>query len=523
MKTKTVITNLIFLLANMFASAQKTYHVTDFGAKGDGMTVNTQSIQNAIDRCNEEGGGMVVIQRGTFISATLFLKSGVTLYLSEGAILKGIADMQAYKQGYRSNYAFIYAEGQENIAILGRGTIHGQGEHEVFQSKNHFNGIKNRPNTIFFAECKHIRLKDYTIRNGARWNMKFDNCIDIVLDDVSVYSRVVANNDGVDFDDCHNVRVSNCYFDTGDDGICAKSYSGFGVKNMVVTNCIIKSSSNGLKLGAVSRGSFEDITFSNCVIYNTRLSGIAIQNADGSRIERVTFTNITMHNVNGGIFFKIGARNDVKPGTIKDILVSDVVADGVGCWLPDTTQSYYKEAYDSRIGVGLAGQPGYRIENVQFNNIYMQFAGGGTATHAGIVMEDLPDVYPEYRNWGITPAYAFNCRHVKDIQFNNVLFDYLKKEERPAMFFEDAEGIVLNHVSAKIDEQARAFFRCKDVKDMFIHSNKPQAVSAPFLSFEGEVKDITIMNNDFHRIRKIFTLENAEYTNEMRLLNNIGD
>jgi hypothetical protein len=518
---KVIISGIIFSLIGIMTFSQETYNVVDFGAKGDNVTVNTSSIQSAIDKCNQEGGGMVVIPHGTFISATLFLKSNVTLYLSEGAVLKGIADMKAYKQVYRSNYAFIYAEGQENIAILGRGIIHGNGEHKVFQNDDHFNGIKNRPNTIFFAECNNIRLKDYTIRNGARWNMKMDNCNNIILDGVSVFARVVANNDGVDFDDCHNVRVSNCYFDTGDDGICAKSYSDYGVKNMVVTNCVIKSSSNGLKLGAVSKGSFEDITFSNCVIYDTRLSGITIQNADGSRVERVTFSNITMHNVNGGIFFKIGARSNVKPGIIKDIMISNVIADGVGCWLPDTTQSYYKEAFDSRIGVGLAGQPGSRIENVQFNNIYMQFAGGGTKEHAEIVMEDLPGTYPEYRNWGITPAYAFNCRHVKDIQFNNVRFDYMKPEARPAIFFEDAEGIVLNHVEAKTDDRAKASIRCKDVTDMFIHSNKPQAVSAPFLSFEGRVSDITIMNNDFHRIENIFSMEDEKYKSEVKMLSNV--
>jgi len=151
----------------------------------------------------------------------------------------------------------------------------------------------------------------------------------------------------------------------------------------------------------------------------------------------------------------------------------------------------------------------------------MQFAGGGTKEHAEIVMEDLPAVYPEYRNWGITPAYAFNCRHVKNIQFNNVRFDYIKKEERPAMFFENAEGIVLNNAEVKIDEEARAFFRCKDVKDMFIHSNKPKTSSAPFLTFEGEVKDITIMNNDFYRIKNVFTLKDEKFREEIRMLNNI--
>jgi hypothetical protein len=292
---------------------------------------------------------------------------------------------------------------------------------------------------------------------------------------------------------------------------------------VTIANCVIKSMANGLKLGAVSVGSFEDITVTNCTVYDSRFSGIAIFSVDGARIERVNFSNITMHNVNGGIFLKLGARPGytTHPGIMRNIIISNVIADGVGCWQPDKTKAYYKEAFDSRIGVGLAGQPGYRIENVQLNNIYMQFAGGGTKEHAEIVMEDLPHTYPEYKNWGITPAYAFNCRHVKDVQFNNVRFDYIKEEKRPAIFFEDAEGVVLNHVNAKTDDEAKAVFRCRDVKDMFIHTNKPQATVAPFLSFEGKISDITIMNNDFSKIGEIVRLADETFRNEIRMMNNI--
>ena len=520
---KNSVLSVVFLLIGFIAFSQKTYNVVDFGARGDGATVNTESIQKAIDKCNEDGGGTVVFPNGNFMSATIFIKSNVSLFLNEGATLKGVADMKAYKQVYRNNYAFIYSEGQENIGIMGRGTIHGHGEHPVFQSDDHFNGLPNRPNTLFFAKCTNIKLRDYTLLNGARWCSKFDDCTNIHVDGVTVVSNAVANNSAFEFDDCHGVRVANCFIDVGDDGICTKSYSGRGVKNVTVTNCVIKSMANGLKLGAVSIGSFEDITVTNCTVYDSRFSGIAIFSVDGARIERINFSNITMHNVNGGIFIKLGARKELtdKPGIIRNIIISNVIADGVGCWLPDRTKPYHKEAFDSRIGVGLAGQPGYRIENVQLNNINMQFAGGGTHEHAEIVMQDLPGTYPEYKNWGITPAYAFNCRHVKDIQFNNVRFDYIEKEERPALFFEHAEGIVLNHVNAKTDDNAKAAVRCKDVKDMFIHTNKPQATTAPFLSFEGDVSDITIMNNDFHKIDQVFKLTDKKYKNEIRMTNNI--
>lgn len=522
-KMKGNLLSLAFLTMGLASFSQRSYNVTDFGAKGDTTTVNTESIQKAIDKCSEEGGGTVIFPNGVFMSATIFIKNNVSLYLNEGAVLKGVADMKAYKQVYRNNYAFIYSESQENIAILGRGTIHGNGEHPAFKSDDLFNGLPNRPNTIFFAKCTNVKLRDYTLLNGARWCSKFDDCTNIYADGVTVISNAVANNSAFEFDDCHGVRVSNCFIDVGDDGICTKSYSDRGVKNVTITNCVIKSMANGLKLGAVSIGSFEDITVTNCTVYDSRFSGIGIFSVDGARIERVNFSNITMHNVNGGIFLKLGARPEhtTHPGIIRNIIISNVIADGIGCWKPDTTQAYYKEAFDSRIGLGLAGQPGYRIENVQLNNIYMQFAGGGTKKHADIEMEDLPHTYPEYKNWGITPAYAFNCRHVKNVQFNNVRFDYIREEKRPAIFFDDAEGVVINHVNARIDNEAKAFFRCRDVTDMFVHSNKPQDSAAPFLSFEGNVSDITIMNNDFHRIKKVFVTADEMMKNEIRMMNNI--
>ena len=103
-----------------------------------------------------------------------------------------------------------------------------------------------------------------------------------------------------------------------------------GVKNLVVTNCIIKSESNGIKCGTGSIGSFTDITISNCVIYDSRFAGIALEIVDGGTMERIAVNNITMHNVNGGIFVKIGQREGEKPGTIKNISFTNIIADGIG-------------------------------------------------------------------------------------------------------------------------------------------------------------------------------------------------
>src|SRR5690606_28906015 len=134
--------------------------------------------------------------------------------------------------------------------------------------------------------------------------------------------------------------------------------------------------------------------------------------------------------------------------------IDNIIADGIGAWLPDTASDYYKDAHDQRIGMTITGQPGYPVENVTLSNIYMQFTGGGTAEDAGIVMTDKPKSYPEYTNYGITPAYGFNCRHVKNLTFQHMELDYVEDDLRPAVFFEAVNGLILSGLRAKVSDEA---------------------------------------------------------------------
>lgn len=488
-----------------FAQGQQIYNVQDNGAKNDGQTVNTLSIQKAIDRCSSAGGGRVVFNSGTFLSGTLYLKSNVELYLGAGAVLKGVADMSQYTAvptGKRS--ALINAFEQDNIAILGPGKIDGSGDNKVFQGGDKFNGLDGRPHLVHFRKCSRVRMKEFTAVNSAFWTLKIEECTQATIDDIKVRSRVVANNDGLDIVDCHNVTVSNSYFDCGDDGICPKSDGKMGVKNLVITNCMIKSESNGIKFGTTGIGGFEDVTVSNCVIYDTRLSGLAFEMVDGGTMDRIVVNNITMHRVNGGIFIKLGQRSGSKPGILRNISISNVIADGVGAWRPDVDDNYHKAPLDRRIGMTITGQPGFPVENVTLSNIYMQFAGGGKKEDAGRIMADKPAPYPEYSNYGITPAYGLNCRYVKNLKFFNLQLDYVQKDVRPALFFDEVTGLAIDNLQARVDPAAMAFIRLKNVNDVFIRNNKPQAVDIPYLFIEDTAKDVTVINNDFRKLKEIY-------------------
>lgn len=479
---RTVLLLFIFFATVSIASSQKLYSIADFGAKGDDKTINTSFIQAAIDKCTADGGGQVFFPKGTFLSGTIFLKSNVTLYLSESAVLKGIAATEPF-----SRNAFIYAERQDNIAVAGPGKIYGQGEAKVFADDpaTGTNGVRGRPMAISFLYCNNIRLKEFTIANSASWACKLKECGLISVDDIKIFSYVVGNNDGIDIVDCNNVRLANSIFNCGDDAICMKSETKTGVKNVTITNCIASSGSNAIKMGTGSVGSFEDITISNCALSNTRLSGIAIEMVDGGHINRIAVSNITMHNVNGSVFVKLGKRKGDQPGSLKNIVISGIVADGIGEWRPDTTVAYFKRHHDSRIGMSIVGHPGYLIENIILSNIYLQFAGGGTAEDAKRTLPIRAEAYPEYNNFGVTPAYGINLKHIRNIQLSNIRLDYIKEDLRPAVFMEDIEDADITLLRAKISKEAAALIRTKDVRGLYIHDPKSKSITTAYIQSEG--------------------------------------
>lgn len=505
MKIKYIYSGLALILS-LSLNAQTTYNVLDYGAKGDGKTFNTKSIQKAIDECHADGGGIVIIPRGTFLSSTLILKSNVTLHLEPTAVLLGAPEIDQYEP----YMALIYAKDQENISISGAGKIDGNGIDGNFFKGNRNNGAPHkRPRTIQFEDCRFVKLKEFMLQNGAKHCIVLVKCVNVSVNNISVISRVIANNDGIDIVDCYHVNVSDCYFDCGDDAICLKSNYNVGVKNVVITNCIIKSESNGIKFGTGSVGGFCDVAISNCVIRETRLSGIALEVVDGGIMERIAIDNITMHKVNGSIFIRLGQREGDKPGKLRDVKINNVIADGIGLWRPEINPIYRKINKNPKIGITITGQPGFSVENVSLSNIYLQFAGGGTLEDAERIIDDNPHPYPEYNKFGVTPAYGFNCKHVKNIVFDNIRLDWIEQDDRPAMYFEDSKEITIGGLNSKVSSQAKAFIRIKDTDNVFVHSCKPEAVPIPFLSLERQIHDISIVGNDLRKVGKTYITDSS--------------
>ena len=248
----------IFILCGLFLCAgtiaATDYNVLHQGAVGDGKTLNTQSLQSAIDALHAKGGGQLYFPAGRYMTGSLQLKSNVTLYLEKEAVLLGSTSPYDYP-GFSTekelkvnndhfDQALIYAEGAENIGITGEGCIDGQGRelaltidslhHTGELVDKHYNTYRKRPNTrpklLFMRNCRKVELRKTNFRSGAAWGLSFSLCADLTIDSLHVENRAYWNNDGIDISDCKDVRISNCFINSADDGICLKSHNRGGME-----------------------------------------------------------------------------------------------------------------------------------------------------------------------------------------------------------------------------------------------------------------------------------------------------
>lgn len=496
------------------ATDKKTvYNVKDYGAVGDGKNRDTAAIQKAIDDCFAQGGGKVSLAGGTFLSGTIYLKSNVALFIEAGAAILGSTDITDYPEthpSYRSSSddytcrSLIYAEKAETIAILGQGTVNGQGE-KFTAAKTQL----ERPYILRFVECKNITVKDITLMNSAMWGMHYLACSDVCIDGLSIYNRVPVHccHDGIDIDSSENVRIANCYIDAEDDGICLKSTSDRAAKNITITNCILSSFCAAIKLGTESIGGFENIAISNCAIYNTRLSGIGLQLNDGGKFDRISISNIVMDNCGDAIFIRYGQRGrpvagvtkDPKLGTMRNIIISNVQATRIGS-----------------LGGLISGLPGYPIENVTLDNVRISFNGGGTPADANKVIPVAPEAFPHNEMFGTLPAYGFLCRFVKNLKLNNLQLEFTQDDFRPALIMDQVQDLYLSGFDADSIRQTPAVIQLKNVDGAMIQNCRPRKTDTTWIQLEGKnTNDIAIMNNDFGRINRI--VEKSKEVNKKTL------
>lgn len=341
------------------------YDVRNYGAVGDGKTLNTAAIQKAIDDCASKNGGTVLLEDGTYMTGSIVLRSNVNLHIEQNAVLLGSPNCGDYpeKQNLKHvisenlprtrNASMIFAEECENISITGMGKIDCNGTRFVREKQGEWTGWRferidapTPPRVVFFAGCRNIKIEDITMLNQpSGWSYWIHDCDYVVFDKCKILAEVrYPNNDGIHINSSRNVTVSNCDIVTGDDCIVVRANNRSLAENKVcekvtVTNCNLTSYSGGIRIGWISDGVIKNCTFSNLVMTDTVI-GISIVLPDFSKvpdrgredtlIENLLFNNIVMDKIYGRpIKIYIGQTDGTRCEAIRNIYFSKVVASGL--------------------------------------------------------------------------------------------------------------------------------------------------------------------------------------------------
>lgn len=320
-------TALVVLLAAGSSWAGETklarFVVTDFGAVADGQTLNTKAIQAAIDRCATNGGGEIVVPKGTFVTGSIFLKPGVNLVLEKEAVLKGSQNTNDYPwintriAGLEMKWpaALVNADGVSGLKITGAGIIDGSGERwwrEYWDARNNAPGRADphfkipRPRLVHIINATNVLVQGVTLKNSAFWNLQLTYCDGVEVRDVTIRAPIApiraASSDGIDVDSSRKVRIVGCDIECADDAICLKSgrdADGLRVnrptEDVLIENCRVGNSAGLVVFGSETAGGIRNVTVRNCradegceeiVRFKTKIGR-------GGVVENILYENIT--------------------------------------------------------------------------------------------------------------------------------------------------------------------------------------------------------------------------------------
>ena len=517
------------------------FNIKDYGAVGDGLTLNTAAINHTIDVCNASGGGVVYFPPGVYLAGTVVLKSNVTIYLEAGATLLGSKNLSDYLPlpGVATDKNeiakhLIFARGLENVGLAGPGRIDGQGPAFWTSSGRiippeldwkyvlgfKWMALPRISPMLEFYNCTNVHIRDVQIENSPGWTLRPVECTNVYIQGISIKNpNFGPNTDGIDPTGCRNLFISDCSIDTGDDAICLKSEAPYGgevkvSKNITITNCVIRGTCNGLKFGTATEGGYENVTVSNLVIYNDDvpydqriISGIALEMVDGGWMQGVVISNIVMQRTRTPIFIRRANRKprpDGTPGTLQGVLIENVYATG------------------AILTSSITGLPGFDVEDVTLSNIRIDSEEGGKASWMSAKIPEVPTVYPEAHIFGRLPSYGFYCRHVTGLRMKGVKFSAVTGEQRPAIVCDDVKDLEIGDLRpAPIAgiEPAVQLIQCQRA---FIHDCWAAAGTKTFLGIQGEqTQDIVLMNNNLTDTEQVLQTGSEISTGAVRLSGNV--
>ena len=486
---------VLFFVTSLHA---KDVNVREFGATGDGATLDTAAVQKAIDEVTGSGGGKVTVPAGTYLLGTIILKDNVTLHLDEGSTLLGTADLSQYKNldpfkdglGADVGTAFVTVIDAKNVTLEGKGTFDGNNKAVAAAKSFKGEGWGFRPMLLRVVRSRDVTIKDVTFKSSASWTTNYFQCQNVTIQNVTIDSKGVPHNDGINIDSCEDVTIKDCNVDSGDDALVLKSTSAKPTKNITATGLKLKSGHAAIKLGTESYGGFEHIRISDCQIRDTRNGGIKVLCVDGGALKDVVISDITMENTGVPIFVRNGARlktfreGDAKkePGVLRDVTIRNIKA-----------ASHKTPKLMPPSGVFITGIPDHPVENVTLENIKIALPGGGTAEHARAPVDEKPDTYPEIDRFGKTlPAWGVYARHVKGLTLKNVKLTATDSPDlRPALVAQNVAGLTVDALQASSSPDAECVVRLESSKGATVKDLKVDEQAKLLVKTESD-SDVTI-------------------------------
>lgn len=497
------------------AHGTRVYNITDFGAKGDGKTLDTQAVQLAIDACHKEQGGTVLVPAGVFVIGTVEMKSNVTLHIAAQGKLLGSADGKQYQAADEiplrgdatlgdGNVGLIFAVNAEHVTIEGPGMIDGQGAQFRSPSRGvpppSGRGGAERPYHLLFYRCKNLRIRDLSLVASAFHSVRVIQSSFVWMDGLHIYNRVNGNNDGFHFISSEYVHVTNCDVQSQDDA-CAL----FGSCRFVtVSNSTFSTRWSVFRFGG---GNPENVTISNCVIYKTYGCPIKLHFGPKSQVQNIIFSNLVLQDVTGPISINLSNRSrqntpanpPSQPGFLRNIVFHSIRASvvDVGRQFGDMTFPPNYRPGETRQCIVLNGIGDALLEDIAFNDVRVTYGGGGTAEEA---RREVPQVAGEYFEIGTPPAYGLFARNVRGLSLNNVRFEVEKPDLRPAVVLDHVTDVALNGLSAQGNAEAKSVLRFIETRDALVSAPRVLTPAAVFLGVEGATsRGITIDGGDLSK------------------------
>ena len=346
-----------------------TCDVRAFGAAGDGRQLDTGAINAAVGACSRGGGGTVEFPPGVYLTGTIEILSNITLHLQPGARILGSPNLDDYRSIDRAtegrSSSLILAQGAENVAILGPGTIDGNGRAFVMQppqphpsgffdpsatrqgkaffERNQENRdgpdrMRDRPGIlVLLLDCRGVAMRDLAVVDAPNWCIHLACSRSAAFAGLKVHNSLrVPNADAIDLSSSQDVRVTDCDLEAGDDGIaigpCADGYGRMVAENITVSNCVITSRSAGVRLGWAAND-----------------------------IRHLRFEHLVIRDSNRGIGIFVRGRETIEDALFSDIAIETHLVDGAWWGLGEPV-------HISVVPYGADGPPGL-VRNVRFENV----------------------------------------------------------------------------------------------------------------------------------------------------------